>query len=574
MLDINVPGRSASALTRDFFYLPDDKIVDQPQKGGEPPHNTQTATASSQYPFFTMDVKYPMTEIQDLGRKESIDFFFNEKKFKKKMYGLGARASNNNERHQNARHNVMTMLEILFPTHLPIVSNLHNSFSELIEKIPTPVQTSGIIPTFILDLISDDNGDKFSYLQLGGAKYTTIKVMWVNDIINHPEYRKLLDKGALSWERWDGGHDPTKTEKNRILNDKKKNITLFEKMWKEAQAKMNDPKEGYKETVDTILSPHSRSTPSLVNISRKIHKYLLSLVGASAADAINTIYEIYDYDNESMKIAQRSSSLLPYTINRDFKFDALQKLSVKIKISDELVSFLNHPSKYHELFEEKKEDEKSQHNAHNRDLKAEIQKYTNIMDFIKMASTFIKPRQPSNPALANMIKYYLNKSSGKPREGLAEFMNKVHKIYLGDEDNIQNTLSSLSPLEVGVDEIKTAATEKPDEPKSSSHSSAFEIYVQLDVVKGILDKKSMGDVKCLFRNEFTTKMYNSLSDKKKHAAEIDKSDRIYLDIDTMKQASKTASTAAVANPPAKKGGISRRKKRRLLRRTIRRHRRK
>jgi len=470
----------------------------------------------------------------------------------------------------------MTMLEILFPTHLPIVSNLHNSFSELIEKIPTPVQTSGIIPTFILDLISDDNGDKFSYLQLGGAKYTTIKVMWVNDIINHPEYRKLLDKGALSWERWDGGHDPTKTEKNRILNDKKKNTTLFEKMWKEAQAKMNDPKEGYKETVDTILSPHSRSTPSLVNISRKIHKYLLSLVGASAPDAINTIYEIYDYDNESMKIAQRSSSLLPYTINRDFKFDALQKLSVKIKISDELVSFLNHPSKYHELFEEKKEDEKSQHNAHNRDLKAEIQKYTSAMDFIKLASTFIKPRQPSNPALANMIKYYLNKSPGKPREGLAEFMNKVHKIYLGDEDNIQNTLSSLSPLEVGVDEIKTAATEKPDEHKSSSHSSAFEIYVQLDVVKGILDKKSMGDVKCLFRNEFTTKMYNSLSDKKKHAAEIDKSDRIYLDIDTMKQASKApppaSATAAAAKPPAKKGGISRRKKKRLLRRTIRRRR--
>jgi len=567
MLDINVPGRSVSALTRDFFYLPE---LDQQQKGGENAHNGNgdTPASSSQYPFFTMDVKYPLSEIKDLGRKESIDFFFNEKKFKRKMYGLGSRASDDNDRHQNARHNVMTMLEILFPTQLPIKSNLHNSFSELIEKIPTTVQNSGIIPEFILNFISDDDGDKFSYLQLGGAKYTTIKVMWINDIINHPEYRKLLNKGATSWERWDGGNSPNETDKSKIVNDKKKNIALFEKLWKDIQRKMNDPAEGYKETIDTILSPHSRSTPSLVNISRKIHTYLLSLMDASVNDAIDIIYEIYDYDNESMKISQKSSSLLPYTINRDFKFDTLQKLSVKIKTSDDLVSFLNHPSKYYELFEEKKEDDKSHHNAHNRDLKSEIQKYTNVMEFIKLASTFIKPRRPSNPALANMIKYYLNKSSGKPKEGLAEFMNKVHTIYLGEENNVQNTLSSLSPLEVGVDEIKTTSAEKKEESKTTSHSTTYEIYVQLDVVKGILDKKSMSDVRCLFKNEFTTKMYNSLSDKKKHEAEIDKSDRIYLDIDTMKQVSKSSS--ANANPPAKKGGISRRKKKRFARRTIRR----
>jgi hypothetical protein len=120
-------------------------------------------------------------------------------------------------------------------------------------------------------------------------------------------------------------------------------------------------------------------------------------------------------------------------------------------------------------------------------------------------------------------------------------------------------------LEIGVDELKNAtSSEKKEEPPSDNDKS-FEIYVQLDVVKGILDSKSMGKVKCLFRNAVAKKMYHSLKDNKKNKAELDKTNRFYLDIDALKQESKK--TESVFKPSKvddsdkeKKGGKTRKKK--------------
>jgi hypothetical protein len=74
-------------------------------------------------------------------------------------------------------------------------------------------------------------------------------------------------------------------------------------------------------------------------------------------------------------------------------------------------------------------------------------------------------------------------------------------------------------------------------------------------------------------------MYSALKKHKTHDSEIDNSDRIYLDIDVLKQESKRAEetnkqpVVAPAKsdiiPPLKKGGRTRRKKLRNIRKTYR-----
>jgi len=449
------------------------------------------------------------------------------------------------------------MLEILFPTNLPIKSNIHDSFKEFIEHSPTTISSSSIIPTFIQDLFSNSDENQFSYLQIGGAKYTTIKVMWVTDIINHPEYRKLLDLGSRTWGWWDKGERDKMN--NKIKNDKQKITDLLS----DAKAKGLNAKITT-EYDNSIIRGYSTSVqPFLREIKSKFIQLLA--VATTLDEIITLISDISDYENEASKMSQRSSTgVIPYVLKKDpYNFELMQKLAAKITTTDEVIAFFNNPRKYYELFEEKKEDEKTKEETKNRNLKAEIQKYPRFVEFIKLAYSFVKPRKPSNPLLADMIKYYLKSGGSKKSDNLAEEMNKVREIYLGDDDVVvYNTLNDIGKLEVGVDEIKTSTSEKKKDDGSKQRDSTFEIYVQLDVVKGILNAKSMSSVKCLFRNSFSKKMYYALKHKKKHASEIDKEGRLYLDIDVLKQESKKLETnknpvnppPPPPPPPPKKGG--------------------
>jgi len=579
-LDVNIPGSGKSELTRGLFYFPEKEKTTESSYKDE----------LSQYPFFTMDVKYPIDSIKSLGRKGSVDFFFNKRLFKRKMQGLSV-ATSPGERHKNAIHNVKGMLEVLFPTNVPVKSNLHDSFSEYIKRIPTSVGTSSIIPSFILNLFTKSDEDQFSYLLIGSAKYTTIKVTWVNDIINHPEYRKLLNSASGIWKWLQGLTSGNKGQLKAIEESKIKNEESFKKIWKEVKvlidnaiSKTRTTSRGstttkWKEIIDSMYA----SSGYIKNIVEKIGDYLTDLATVSADDyekAIEIISEINHYENEAIKIAQRSS-ILPYELKREYKFDEMYKLIIKIKTSDKVVEFLKHPHRYHELYEEKKEDDKSNAERNNRDLKSELQKYSRFMEFIKQVSSFIKPRRPSNPKLADIIKYYLNERSSSTGENLAEYMYEVHEQYLEDEDATKRPpLSDIDYIEVGVDELKTSQTEKKDELKQKEEPDRqYEIYLQLDVVKGILDINSMSKVKCLFTNAIAKQMYSALKKHKTHDSEIDNSDRIYLDIDVLKQESKRAEetnkqpVVAPAKsdiiPPLKKGGRTRRKKLRNIRKTYR-----
>jgi hypothetical protein len=82
---------------------------------------------------------------------------------------------------RNIEKNVMTMLQLIFPTKFPVINDLHKSFDYIYRNNSyKPLLVNPIATKY------------FSYLKMDNQIYTFKKVVWINDLLNHPKYKELL----------------------------------------------------------------------------------------------------------------------------------------------------------------------------------------------------------------------------------------------------------------------------------------------------------------------------------------------------------------------------------------------
>jgi len=218
MVDTNIPGKEPFELTNKTFYHPELK-------------STQMH-AFSKYPYFITERKYPKNKLYILARmsyKKIVRFFFDKKYFETKLIGFFKKedAQENKEKtkiektdkeikkekedkrkkfDEIASHNVKIMIELLFPTTWPAVRNTSDSHSEYImgkknqgisfndtvnQKVNFGFATKGTNITSGL----------FSYLKVDSKIYTISRVIWLNDLLNHPVYRKFIDN-FINYSLW------------------------------------------------------------------------------------------------------------------------------------------------------------------------------------------------------------------------------------------------------------------------------------------------------------------------------------------------------------------------------------
>ena len=153
-------------------------------------------TQLNDYPYFTFDIKYPYSVIFKMPYKERVEFFFNREKFndvltlhgkeknilnKSKLLSENKEAEYFLQRDKNIRKNVMNTLELLFPTQFPVMNDLQNSRDIVFDNTKiNPINIDPMVPNY------------YSYLKVNGQTYTFKKVIWINDILNHPVYQELL----------------------------------------------------------------------------------------------------------------------------------------------------------------------------------------------------------------------------------------------------------------------------------------------------------------------------------------------------------------------------------------------
>jgi len=145
----------------------------------------------AQYPYMIEHQRIPSDKLFGMlrtGYDNVVQFFFNKKWF---MNTMGADTVLIDKREAIdgtiLEDNVKLMLELLFPTIYPVPRNNFNSYGHYITHKDTSVYVKGQFADTILGTPT------YTYIQLGGSKYTVTRTVWLNDVYNNPVYRVLIN---------------------------------------------------------------------------------------------------------------------------------------------------------------------------------------------------------------------------------------------------------------------------------------------------------------------------------------------------------------------------------------------
>lgn len=179
------------------------------------------------YPFFSYQIKYPETTLVSLLYEDVVKTFFDKDEFMYKFGNTGDvlpidetteddSVAYYAKRTANINNNVMLMLRYLLPTKWPVVNNHFNSYDLFIGKDP--------MHTLFFNPFSTS---KYVYLKLSSGTYTMKKIVWLNDLLNHPEYKKAFEENVTEIKIKNG------KSSNNLLNDElEKTVQELEKIKK------------------------------------------------------------------------------------------------------------------------------------------------------------------------------------------------------------------------------------------------------------------------------------------------------------------------------------------------------
>jgi hypothetical protein len=190
VIKTSIPGKAPFELKSNMIYIPNLK---EPLK------------QLNDYPFITALNVFNKNAIQkhayDYDYSKIVKFFFNKKVFVRLLskFTIPNPEPPNKTSREILIENVKIMLELLFPMSFPATLNVTNSFDLYIKHIEFDLNDafSNVSKDFfkrITAVTSSPQTKNFSYLKLDGNVYTVTKVIWLNDLLNHPVYRDFINE--------------------------------------------------------------------------------------------------------------------------------------------------------------------------------------------------------------------------------------------------------------------------------------------------------------------------------------------------------------------------------------------
>lgn len=414
-------------------------------------------------PCFTNDIEYPLNILRKLEYSERINFFFNSEKFTEILrtsYSEDDELDAEDEnyyalRERRTRKNIMTMIELIFPTKEPVKNDIHQSHDNLLLKTSTK------------PLWYDVFGNKyFSYLKINGKIYTIKKNVWLNDILNHPVYRKLV----VEYRKLRKWADEKIQSKESKFKDPNKQIRANKDKLKQLFQELNNE-------MSNLLDREDESEKNKV----------MAVKFKNVKDVLDGNYNESDF----IKITEDNTKygwIKIRNTGKDVNKDDYDKLIEKIrKEYDNLNKNQTNMSELNEIFEEPINKVKNndiifrQFQAFMNTYREPIRKTSNIyLQELLDAVIGVTENEENN---VNAIKYY-------------KLMNALYKQYIAQEiltdEDLQNkngdplfvdknnTIINLS--NVGISYINIGQNNKPTK----------EIYIMIDLIDGKLTDENAG----------------------------------------------------------------------------------
>lgn len=457
----NIPSKNQIVDFKRSMLVPDDSPDEETEK-----------LALDDYPKFTVDIEYPLDILRDLTYNERINFFFNSSKFVEilKPY-FNTEYVNDDDSdtyhkilEKRTRRNIMTMMEVLFPTKFPVINDIQSSHDYLKD-------TQSTRPFWF----NPFQKHYFSYLNINSNKYTIKKTVWLNDILNHPHYRKIITE-YIKFKKW-ADEQMYSTNKHKNPDDQKKDYeekikNEFDKLKEEVNRldHENNPDKKDKTKDFTILY-------KLVNTDYNKNK-LQNFINTSENWVVsNTDKKIYI--NQTSKTDRNELQKIHDDIKKIFK--DLKELDDKIE-------------KAKRFFEQTIT--KSLANS----SPIVIRKFATLMSGYKSPL-----RETSNIELQNLINGVNGKGgTDEVATKFYDFMDALYMKYIKNESVTHNNLLELS--NVGISYINIGETNKPTR----------EVYFMFDLIDGEITDDNINSIYCPFMGEYLGNQLEYLIQESKH----------------------------------------------------------
>lgn len=197
IMSTNIPSNPEIDFTINSIHTPDSVM------------NLSHKHQLNKYPYLCTNYKYPVGTLKYASYDDIIRFFFdgNEMFLQIKKANLLNETKDNHI--ETEKYNIQTMMKLLFPTKFFTANNVHQSLDYLqgTEKFPYSFFFN---PMKLRD----------TYMNIGGNPYTIVSVIWVNDILNHRDFKYLLKKTHFVNTSLDNESvNLNKIKKKQILQD-------------------------------------------------------------------------------------------------------------------------------------------------------------------------------------------------------------------------------------------------------------------------------------------------------------------------------------------------------------------
>jgi len=544
LIPIHIHIQSNSGLktifTKSLLYVDDDELktggadpekeVPVPKSSPSTPSPPSSSTPDSQYPFFTVHTQYTLDSFINLTRQEQIDVFFSKKLLKRHLirHGVSQTSINDDEaekrriRFANAKHNIVVMLNVLFPTHFPLENNIKDTFSQNISENGTYPMKIKVLPDFMR---FDKNQDHYAYIQSGGI-YTVSEITIINDVLNDPEYSAFLENmyKYVKWLKRNNG--PAKIIQSRLKEIKvildefyktvDKNTEKYRKMF-DPNINVNIAKQTNKfvkqytnRTIEFFEQIKAEQDPEeKVNILLSLRAYHISFM-----NNYRKLPDEFILIDSDIKIEKVYPSAFLYKVlsglviksnnnnntnnnnNNEFELIDLKKINELLQLFSKKSSEINDP-----IIQEV-----------NKKKIDYIQTFQEIKQILTQFMLF--PYQSLNPELQHIF------DLARTDKSIELFSKYVYNLK--NNKSVEGFNFNNDPLDIGLLGVlqKRKETEELEEMMEdklnlTKYLENYKVNVFLEVIQGKIDSRIIRKIKCAYSNKSLVKLYHELTDRAK-----------------------------------------------------------
>ena len=548
-------------LTKDMLYIPKKKdeadsvksVFEEKQtsKDEEKEKEKEEAKYSniSKFPFIAINARIPFDVLRIKTRKEIIKSLFHESEFMKLMTTVVV--EQNEQKHNEILHdNALNILKLLFPTSFPFTNDITESMNHLL---------SGSVVN--LGLFEQK---QISYVRIDGKVQTVSKVVWLNDIMNHPLYYDFI-KTMNKYVEWaNKNKDNIEYGGKKVLDKITESIfnaynnPNYDSNFNESIIKFQKDQESnikYLYTRDEKRYTEANKNFQVFNLFvNNIHKKIIAkkLSGETPGNIKHFISESLDKFSDLNRVYAVESRHLP---------DILKKVFKHIKDYSESKFYIFRrnifDSNFYPILNLLSPDLSSKNSDFKiyDETREKFKKFCSPTLKLKGGLVSMDVSQGGDiKKIQKVIDSFVGITDGELDENnrnTTDFYNLLRE-FIAQETKKEITISdTLRSFRLGVNSQNFGRDSLP----------GFQIYVRLDLLDGELNDKNISGIKCKFEDLSLTGRFNKLFYNKPYIWKPDMNP--YIKIEEPKQQQPLNKAAA------KVGGSKTRKKKYFKRRRTR-----